>query len=131
MFENKKFFILGFAKSGYEVAKTLAKHNNKIIVTDIKEQDKDKVDELEKLGIKVIITDKPEDLLNESYDYIVKNPGIKLKHPVCVKAEKLNIKIISEVDVAYEFLKDKVDIIAITGSNGKTTTTTLVYEFLK
>ncbi len=131
MFENKKFFILGFAKSGYEVAKTLAKHNNKIIITDIKEQDKDKVDELEKLGIKVIITDKPEDLLNESYDYIVKNPGIKLKHPVCVKAEKLNIKIISEVDVAYEFLKDKVDIIAITGSNGKTTTTTLVYEFLK
>lgn len=131
MYENKKIFILGMAKSGYEVAKVLARHNNEILVTDMKEQDEALVNELKKLNVKVVITDEPTSLLDDTYDYVVKNPGIKLNHPICLKANQIGIKVISEVDVAYEFLKDKVDIIAVTGSNGKTTTTTLVYEFLK
>ena len=130
MFENKKIFILGMAKSGYETAKVLAKHNSNVLITDIKEQDENHVKELEKLNVKIVITKDPLELLDSSYDYVVKNPGIKLDHPICKKAKKLNIKIISEVDVAYSFLKD-IDIIAVTGSNGKTTTTTLVYELLK
>lgn len=130
MFENKKIFILGMARSGYESAKLLAKHGCKILITDIKDQNQKHIEELNNLGVKFILTNKPEDLLDDTFDYVIKNPGIKINHPICLKAEELNIKIVSEVDVAYSFLP-KVDIIAITGSNGKTTTTTLVYEFLK
>lgn len=130
MFENKKIFILGMARSGYESAKLLARHGCEILITDAKEQDQNHINELNELGVKFILTDKAEDLLDDTFDYVIKNPGIKIEHPVCLKAEKLNIRVVSEVDVAYSFLP-KVNIIAITGSNGKTTTTTLVYEFLK
>lgn len=130
MFENKKIFIFGMARSGYEAAKLLAKHNCEILVTDMGEQDPNQVKELEDLGVEVIIGKEQASLLDETYDFVVKNPGIKLDSPVCLKAKELGIKIVSEVEVAYSFLP-KVDIIAITGSNGKTTTTTLIYEFLK
>lgn len=130
MFENKKIFILGMARSGYEAAKLLASHNCNILVTDMKEQNKEQIKELENLGVKVVICEDPIDLLDETYDYVVKNPGIKLDHPICKKAEKLSIKVVCEVEVAYSFLPN-VQIIGITGSNGKTTTTTLIYEFLK
>lgn len=129
MFDNKKIFILGMARSGYEVAKLLKNHNCNILITDMKE-DKEKIKELESLNIKVVITDNPIDLLDESYDYVVKNPGIKIEHPICEKANLLNIKVINEVEVAYHYLPN-VSIIGITGSNGKTTTTTLIYEILK
>ena len=76
MFENKKIFILGMAKSGYEAAKLLSKYNNEIIVTDGKEQDPDHVKELEDLGVKVIITTNQSDLLDESFDIMIKNPGV-------------------------------------------------------
>lgn len=131
MFENKKIFILGMARSGYEVAKFLSKYNNKILITDIKMQDKDKMEELSNLGINVIITDNPLDLFNNSFDFVVKNPGIKLDHPLVLKAQELNIPVVNEVEVAYHFLPKNISIIGITGSNGKTTTTTLIYEFLK
>ncbi len=131
MYDNKKMFILGMARSGYEVAKTLAKHNCTILITDMKEQDEEKVKELKELGINLIVTDEPEELLDNTYDYVVKNPGIKVEHPVCLKAESLNIPVINELEVAYHYLPKNVKIIAITGSNGKTTTTTLTYEILK
>ena len=131
MIKNKKIFVFGMARSGYEVAKFLHKYNNEIIVTDAKEQDEDKVKELENLGIKVIITNKPEDLLDESFDYMVKNPGIIKTHPCVVKAHNLGLEVINEVEVAYLFLPKNINIIAITGSNGKTTTTTITYNILK
>ena len=131
MYDNKKMFILGMARSGYEVAKTLAKHNCTILITDMKEQDEEKVKKLKELGINLIVTDEPEELLDNTYDYVVKNPGIKVEHPVCLKAESLNIPVINELEVAYHYLPKNVKIIAITGSNGKTTTTTLTYEILK
>ena len=131
MYNNKKMFILGMARSGYEVAKLLARYNCDILITDAKEQDANHVDELKKLGIDLIVSSNPEDLLTTEFDYVVKNPGIKLDHPVCLKAESLNIPVINELEVAYHYLPSGVKIIGITGSNGKTTTTTLTYEFLK
>lgn len=131
MFENKKILILGMARSGYEVAKLLSKYNNEIIVTDGKEQDENHVKELESLGVKVIICNNPEEMLNESFDYVVKNPGIIKTHKCVVKANKLNIPVINEVEVAYHFMPKDTYIIGITGSNGKTTTTTMIYEILK
>lgn len=131
MFKNKKIFILGMARSGYEAAKLLSDYNNKIIVTDGKEQKEELVSELESLGVKVVITNNQVSLLDNSFDYVIKNPGIKYDNPVVLKAKELGIKVINEVEMAYSFLDKSVNIIGITGSNGKTTTTTLISEFMK
>lgn len=135
MYENKKIFILGFAKSGYEVAKVLANKNNYILINDggsLKDNDKEKYEELKKLGVNFVFNSHPDDLFDESYDLLIKNPGISIDHKYVLKANKLNIPVVNEVEIAYNLLKNKnVKIIAITGTNGKTTTTTLIYEMLK
>ena len=131
MFENKKIFIFGMAKSGYEAAKLLSKYNNEIIITDSKMQDENHIKELESLNVKVVITDNQIDLIDESFDYMIKNPGIPANNLLVVKAKNLNIKVINEIEAAYHFLPKNVKIIGITGSNGKTTTTTITYEMLK
>lgn len=130
MYKNKNFFILGMARSGYEVAKILAKDNN-VFITDMKEQDKKNVIELESLGVTFKVCDNPEDILDSSYDIMVKNPGIKYNHPCVLKAKELNIPVINEVEVAYHYLDKSVNIIGITGSNGKTTTTSIIYQIMK
>lgn len=131
MFENEKIFILGMARSGYAAAKLLKNHHNEILITDAKPQDSECVKELTELGITFIQTEQPEKLLDNSFDYVIKNPGIKIDHPVCRKAKSLGIKVTNEVEVAYHFLPKDIKIIGISGSNGKTTTTTLIYEILK
>lgn len=131
MFEHKKIFILGMARSGYEAAKLLAKYNNKILITDRKEQDISHVQELESLGVEVVITEEPIQLLDSTYDIVIKNPGVKTDHPIVLKAIELGIPVTTEMEVSYHFKPEGVKIIAITGSNGKTTTTTLIYDILK
>ena len=130
MYKNKKIFILGMARSGYEVAKLLAK-DNKVFITDMKEQDNDKVAELENLGVIIKICDDPTEYLDDSYDIMVKNPGIKYSHPCVVKAKEFSIPVINEVEVAYHYIDKSVNIIGVTGSNGKTTTTSIIYEIMK
>ena len=130
MFENKKIFILGMARSGYNVAKLLCK-NNKIVITDKNDQDEDKVRELESLGVKFIKTDNPLEIFDSSFDMVIKNPGVMPFHELLIEANKLNIPIYNEMEVAYHFLPKNIKIIGVTGSNGKTTTTTIIYELLK
>ncbi len=131
MFENKKIFILGMARSGYEAAKVLAKRNNEIVLNDMNEkQDEAHIKELKDLGVKVILGSHPDDILDESFDYIIKNPGIKFDHKYLKYAESHNIKVINEIEMAYHLLPKGVHLIAITGTNGKTTTTTLTYEIM-
>ncbi len=131
MYKNQKILILGMARSGYEVAKLLSNYQNDIIVTDGKPQDEIQVQELKELHIPVIITDKQEELLNDSFDVVIKNPGIKYTHPCILKAKELGIPVVNELEVSYSFLPSDIQIIGVTGSNGKTTTVTLIYEILK
>lgn len=132
MFENKKILILGFARSGYEAAKLLINKNNTVVLTDLKtDHDKDKIEELEKLGVKLVLGSHPENLLDESFDYLIKNPGVPIDHYYVLKAKELGIKVINEVEMTYHLLPQNIKIVAITGTNGKTTTTTLTYEILK
>lgn len=131
MFENKKIFVLGMARSGYEVSKLLKKHHNDVFVTDQKKQDEEKEKELKELGILYETSESPELLLDDSYDYVVKNPGISKNHPCVLKARSLGIPVIGELEVAYHFLPENVKIVGITGSNGKTTVTTMLYDILK
>ena len=77
MLDNKKIFILGMARSGYEACKLLCE-NNKILVTDSKDQEEERIKELENLGITFIKTNNPEELLDDSYDYLIKNKNIAI-----------------------------------------------------
>lgn len=131
MIENKKVLILGMARSGYEVAKLISKANNNIYITDMKDQEEAKLKELEELGIEFIKTDEPESLLDETFDILIKNPAVFPFHPCVVKAKELNIPVVNEMEVAYHYINKPVKIIGVTGSNGKTTTVSLINEVLK
>lgn len=136
MFENQKILILGFARSGYEVAKILIERGNQVIVNDGKEENKhdlEKIKELRNLGVEFILGSHPEDLLDESFSYLIKNPGVPIDHTYVLKAQELGIEVINETEMAYRLIpKDKnIKLIGITGTNGKTTTTTLIYNFIK
>ena len=134
MFTNSKILILGFARSGYEAAKVLIGRNNEVILNDAKSEDKlekDKVDELRGLGVDLVFGSHPDDLLDESFDYLIKNPGVPIDHKYVLKAKKLGIEVINEVELAYRLLPENIKIVGITGTNGKTTTTTLTYNILK
>ncbi len=101
MFENKEILILGMARSGYEAAKYLSKYQNHIVVTDRKEQEEEKIEELKNLGVTVVITEKQEDLVHEKLDYVIKNPGIKYDNPCVLKAKELKIPVINELELAF------------------------------
>ncbi len=131
MIENKKVLILGMARSGYEVAKLISKANNNIFITDMKDQDEEKIKELKELGIEFIKSDEPESLLDETFDVLIKNPAVFPYHPCVEKARELDIPVVNEMEVAYHYINKPVKIIGVTGSNGKTTTVTLIYEVLK
>ena len=131
MYENKKILILGAAKSGIAVAKLLAGKNNDITLSDIKELANQDKKTLEDLGIKIIITSNQVDLIDTSYDLVIKNPAIMATSDIVKKLDNLGIRTENEIEVAYHFLPNDVTIIGVTGSNGKTTTTTLIYEVLK
>lgn len=128
MFNNKKILILGMARSGVAAAKLLVNMNNEVIINDIK--DIPEKDELVRLGCKVIIGSHPDDLIDSSFDYIIKSPGIRNDHKLVLKAIELGIPVINEVELAYNLIPKDVTIIGITGTNGKTTTTTLTYEIM-
>lgn len=134
MFENRKILILGMARSGYEAAKYLAGKKNEIVLNDGKEEkfhDSKQIEELKELGIELVFGSHPDDLLDSSFDYLIKNPGIPIDHKYVVKAKELKVEVINEVEMAYRLLPDDITLIGITGTNGKTTTTTLTYKILK
>ncbi len=131
MITNKKILILGMARSGVSAAKLLANYPNEIVISDIKEQEASILTELEDLNIKVVITNNQEELIESSLDFVIKNPAIRKDNAAVVKAKSLGIPVINEMELAFHFLPKDVDIIGITGSNGKTTTTTITFELLK
>ena len=130
MFQNKKILVLGAARSGISCASKLIKLNNEVVLNDLKETDNLEITKLKEKGVKCILGSHPDDLLDSSFDYVIKNPGIRNDHKYVILAKKLNIPVINEVEFAYHLLP-KVKLIAITGTNGKTTTTTLTYNILK
>lgn len=134
MFKDNKIFILGLARSGYQAAKVLIERGNEVVLNDssIEEKlDASQVQELRELGVTLVFGSHPDDLLDNSFDYLIKNPGVPIDHKYVLKANELKIEVINEVEMAYRLLPEDVSIIGITGTNGKTTTTTLTYEIMK
>ncbi|HGF7558234.1 TPA: UDP-N-acetylmuramoyl-L-alanine--D-glutamate ligase [Enterococcus faecium] len=123
-YENKKVLVLGLAKSGVSAAKLLHELGALVTVNDGKPFDENpEAQELLSLGVKVITGSHPIELLDEEFSLMVKNPGIPYSHPLVAKAQEMGIPVITEVELAYEVAE--CPIIGITGTNGKTTTTTM------
>ncbi len=128
----EKAFVFGMARSGYAAAKLLIEKGYQVTINDRSfEQDLEQIKELESLGVKVILGVEDNDLIDNTYEMIVKNPGIPNEHSYLVKAKELGITIINEVELAYHYFPKDLKIIGVTGTNGKTTTSTLIYEMLK
>ncbi|MBO0432470.1 UDP-N-acetylmuramoyl-L-alanine--D-glutamate ligase [Enterococcus sp. DIV0660C] len=123
-YENKKVLVLGLAKSGFSAAKLLHELGALVTVNDGKPFDENPdAQDLLALGIKVVTGSHPIELLDEDFSVMVKNPGIPYNHPLVAKAQEMGIPVITEVELAYEVAE--CPIIGITGTNGKTTTTTM------
>ncbi|WP_054941750.1 UDP-N-acetylmuramoyl-L-alanine--D-glutamate ligase [Paenibacillus ihuae] len=128
-YRGKLVVVLGLAKSGVQVAKVLHERGAIVTVNDKKERDQSpEASELESLGISVICGGHPEGLIHEGVSLVVKNPGIPYSVPPVQKALELGIEVVTEVEVAYRICA--APMIGITGSNGKTTTTTWVGRML-
>jgi len=128
-FSSKKVLVLGLAKSGVAAAELLNKLGAFVTVNDAKpfEESPDAQNLLSK-GITVICGRHPEDLLDEGFEYVIKNPGIPYHNPIVKDALTRGIPVWTEMELAY--LISEAPFIGITGSNGKTTTTTLLFHML-
>ena len=113
----KKWKDFGAGLSGLGAKELLEKKGFEVYLID----DKIGISSLE--GIKIVNSEKIE--------FIVKSPGISWKTELLLEAINKNIKIISEIDLAYKYMDKNIKIIGITGTNGKTTTATKIYELLE
>ncbi|MBS7220473.1 MAG: UDP-N-acetylmuramoyl-L-alanine--D-glutamate ligase [Clostridiales bacterium] len=126
LYENKKVIVCGMARSGISAAKLLASVGADVTLQDMKPMDVliklHDIEAYKKEGIKIFAGANPDDII-DSFDYAVLSPGVPCDLPFIKKAESSGVKVISEVELAYTLTECPV--CAITGTNGKTTTTTL------
>lgn len=128
-FEHQKVLVLGLAKSGEAAAHLLDKLGAIVTVNDGKPfEDNPTAQNLLEDGIRVICGSHPLELLDEDFALVVKNPGIPYRNPMVEKALQKGIPVWTEVELAY--LISEAPIVGITGSNGKTTTTTMIADVL-
>ncbi len=129
--KNKKVIVIGFGKSGQAAAKLLLKKGAEVIVSDVRPK--------EEIGSQLVNKFEAEGAIFEtgghksetflSSDLVVVSPGVpRTVYEICLKK---GIPVISEIELAWQFLPFKEETIAITGTNGKTTTTAIVSELLK
>src|SRR5215467_14215131 len=127
--KNKKVLVVGLGRSGAASAFLLDEHGARVIVSDSKSeaQLQNDVPALLDRGISIETGQHGQRTFRDQ-DLIVVSPGVPSDQPQLQHARSLGIPVIGEVELAFRFLQGKV--LAITGSNGKTTTTTLVGEIL-
>lgn len=124
--KHKKVLVIGMARSGISVAKILNKLGAYVIMNDLKEENKlnDLINDIKPYVNEFILGNHVKNF--ESIDLIILSPGVPLNIEPLIKARKQGIEIIGELELAYRLLKG--EFIAITGTNGKTTTTALIGE---
>ncbi|WP_431030452.1 UDP-N-acetylmuramoyl-L-alanine--D-glutamate ligase [Lysinibacillus sp. LZ02] len=128
--QHKKVLVLGLAKSGVAAAELLHELGAFVTVNDAKPFDANpEAQGLLTKGITVICGRHPEDLLDEGFELVVKNPGIPYSNPIIADAIRRELPVITEMELAY--LVSEAPFIGITGTNGKTTTTTLIFDMLE
>ncbi len=127
---GKKVLVIGAARSGIACARFLAARGAVVALNDRKPLEEWSSDalELKANGVGLIAGDAPSWLLDQ-LDLVVLSPGVPTKSIPARYAERAGAEVIGEVELAYRFLRGRI--IGITGTNGKTTTTTLIGELLK
>lgn len=112
----EKALVFGAGLSGLGAKELLEKKGYEVYLID------DKVAKTSKEGIEI--------LNNEKIEFIVKSPGIPWKAELLQVAKEKNVQVISEIDLAYKYMDKNIKVFSITGTNGKTTTATKIYELL-
>ncbi|WEK52985.1 MAG: UDP-N-acetylmuramoyl-L-alanine--D-glutamate ligase [Candidatus Cohnella colombiensis] len=129
-YRGREVVVLGLARSGVAAAKLFHRIGAIVTVNDMKTHEQcPEADELTALGIAVVCGGHPEGLVTEQTALLVKNPGIPYTAEPIVVAQQLGVEVVSEVEVAGQL--SPAPIVGITGSNGKTTTTTLTGVLLE
>jgi len=130
LLNGKKVLIVGAARSGIGAAKFLVAQGAVVALTDQKPIEKwtPEAVALKDLGVGLLPGDPPSWLLDQ-LDLVVVSPGVPATIIPIRYAERAGAEVIGEVELAYRYLKGRV--VAITGSNGKTTTTSLIGELLR
>ncbi len=126
---NQKFFILGISKSGFSVAKYLLQNDCTCFVFDESQSEKIKknIEILVENGAKKVEQGHWFEFLVKA-DVLVLSPGIPINHPVAVSAKKEGKRIIGELELGFSFFNPTS--VAVTGTNGKTTTVSMINEVL-
>jgi UDP-N-acetylmuramoylalanine--D-glutamate ligase len=128
MAEKKKALVIGLGRSGFAAARLVAGEMD-VTAWDSKEEGKFKAEDLEALralGVKLVFGEAPK---AAGFDMLIMSPGVRLDIPVVKEAKELGIEITGELELAYTHCRGRF--VAITGTNGKTTTTALVGEMAK
>jgi len=128
-FKDKRVLVVGLGKSGVASALFLKAHGARVTVSDTKSGDelRNEIPDLLDHGITVETGEHGERTFREQ-DLIVVSPGVPVDAPLLEQARSLGGVVIGEIELAAQFLRGPL--VAITGSNGKTTTTTLTGEIL-
>ena len=131
MLTGKKVLVIGLAKSGKAAIRLLKKLNATITVNEF--QEASKIPEYQQYlddGIEMITGGHPDELFERDFDFVIKNPGINYHKPFILRLKERNIPVYTEIELAYQVAK-KQHYIGVTGTNGKTTTVTLIDKILK
>lgn len=129
--KNKNILVIGLGVSGIACIKGLSNLGANLYVYDeSKEKSAEKLEELSDVNAVYFLgEDEIEKINMNKLDLAIKSPGIKYEVPIIQKLLKNNIKVISDIEAAYKVSNSTI--VSITGTNGKTTTTTLVGEIIK
>ena len=128
--EGKKVLVVGIARSGVAAARLLASHGAMVIANDARPESelRNAARELRELGVMISLGGHPESLF-ENADLVVLSPGVPANLAQLESARRAGIEVISEPELAGRFLRGRI--IGVTGSNGKTTVTTLIGELMR
>lgn len=127
--KNKRIAVIGLSRTGVAVARMLVQNSARVVVSDVKGP-KDLGAELEMLkGLELEYDLQGHSEKSLNVDMVVVSPGVPLDIPYFRQVQQRKIPVISEIELAYQFTKAKL--IAITGTNGKTTTTSLLGDMLQ
>jgi UDP-N-acetylmuramoylalanine--D-glutamate ligase len=128
--KDKKYLVVGLGKTGISTARFLLSKGAKVVISDSRAEfeHKQELEEFKNSGVMIELGGHTDKVFLWA-DTIVLSPGVPYTIPQVQHALRSGIEVISEIELASKFI-DK-SIIAVTGSNGKTTTTTMIYNILK
>ncbi len=128
-FSGKKVLVVGLARSGMAAIRVLKKLGAEVTLSESKKkEDIKEIDFLNENNVEIVGQDMA--VFERDFDLVVKNPGVPYRSPMIQKLHERNIPVITEIELAYQVARPQ-HYIAITGTNGKTTTSTLTYEILR